>query len=162
MHAFIQELERLPSVCTLRIHTRIPVVLPERIDEGLLSLLSNLNLNKVIVLHSNHPNELDDSVQKVCVLLRQANCHLLNQSVILKGINDDAGILTDLSKRLFSFGVLPYYLHLLDKVTGAAHFDIPQQEVINIYQRLQRKLPGYLLPRLIREEVGKGHKTILA
>ncbi|ARB92321.1 EF-P beta-lysylation protein EpmB [Legionella longbeachae] len=157
----IEQLEQIPHLHTLRIHTRIPVVFPERIDLNLLSLLKKVKLNKVIVLHCNHAQELDDSVRPVLHELRRIDCHLLNQTVLLAGINDNAHVLADLSQTLFSFGVLPYYLHVLDKVKGAAHFDLPFNTVKGIYQQLQNLLPGYMLPRLVREEPGKSSKTLL-
>ncbi|MCE0721608.1 EF-P beta-lysylation protein EpmB [Legionella resiliens] len=157
----IQQLEDIPHLHTLRIHTRIPVVFPERIEQGLLSLLKTTRFNKVIVLHCNHAQELDDSVRQTLNDLRQIGCHLLNQTVLLAGINDDAHILADLSQALFAYGVLPYYLHRLDKVKGAAHFDLPFAAVQNIYQHLQHLLPGYLVPRLVCEEPGKLSKTLL-
>lgn len=157
----IQQLEAICHVQTLRFHTRIPIVLPERINEDLLKLLGTTRLQKVIVLHSNHAQELDEQVAEACSALRQAGCHLLNQSVLLKGINDEATILAELSERLFACGVLPYYLHLLDTVAGAAHFDLPQTAALTIYRQLQKQLPGYLVPRLAREEPGKASKTLL-
>jgi L-lysine 2,3-aminomutase len=158
---FIDQLESITHVKTLRFHTRVPVVLPERINAAFLTRLSATPLRKVIVLHSNHPQELDDSVQQACVALRSVGCHLLNHSVLLKGINDDATILTELSERLFSCGVLPYCLNVLDRVVGAAHFDLSQEVALLIHKQLQSQLPGYLVPRLVREEPGKAHKTIL-
>jgi L-lysine 2,3-aminomutase len=158
---FIDQLESITHVKTLRFHTRVPVVLPERINAAFLTRLSASPLRKVIVLHSNHPQELDDSVQQACVALRAVGCHLLNHSVLLKGINDDATILAELSERLFSCGVLPYCLNVLDRVAGAAHFDTPQEVALSIHKQLQSQLPGYLVPRLVREEPGKSHKTIL-
>ncbi len=157
----LQQLQSISHVHTLRFHTRIPVVLPERIDKSFLQLLQATPLHKVIVLHCNHAQELDDTVLHACGALRQAGCHLLNQSVLLKGVNDSADVLAELSERLFSFGVLPYYLHLLDKVAGAAHFDIPEDTALSLYRQLQKQLPGYLLPRLAREEAGKPGKTLL-
>ncbi|MCW8409457.1 EF-P beta-lysylation protein EpmB [Legionella sp. PATHC035] len=157
----IKQLEEIPHLHTLRIHTRIPIVFPERIDQGLLSLLKNTRFNKVIVLHCNHAQELDDSVLQVLQELQGIGCYLLNQSVLLAGINDDARILADLSQKLFAYGVLPYYLHKLDKVRGAAHFDLTFDAVQSLYQQLQNRLPGYLLPRLVCEEPGKQSKTLL-
>ncbi len=157
----IKQLEEIPHLHTLRIHTRIPVVFPERIEHGLLSLLRTTRLNKVIVLHCNHAQELDDSVRQVLAALQQIGCYLLNQTVLLAGINDNANILADLSQTLFAYGVLPYYLHRLDKVNGAAHFDLPFETVQALYQQLQTLLPGYLLPRLVCEEPGKLSKTLL-
>ncbi|MBI2785001.1 MAG: EF-P beta-lysylation protein EpmB [Legionella longbeachae] len=157
----IKQLEEIPHLHTLRIHTRIPVVFPERIEEGLLTLLKTTSFNKVIVLHTNHAQELDESVHKVLHHLRKLGCHLLNQTVLLAGINDDAQILAALSQKLFAYGVIPYYLHTLDKVKGASHFDLPFDKVQIIYQQLQNLLPGYLLPRLVCEEPGKRSKTLL-
>jgi EF-P beta-lysylation protein EpmB len=157
----IKKLERISHVHTLRIHTRIPIVLPERIDEDLLRLLALSRLNKVIVVHCNHPQELDNSVQRCCELLRQSGCHLLNQSVLLAGVNDEPSVLAGLSQALFSYGILPYYLHVLDKVNGAAHFDIPLERAQALYCQLQALVPGYLVPRLAREEPGQLNKTLV-
>lgn len=155
------QLATIPHLQTVRIHTRIPVVLPERVNQSFLHLLTENRLHKVVVLHSNHPQELDNNVLEACVALRHAGCHLLNQSVLLAGVNDNAEILAQLSERLFACGVLPYYLHLLDKVQGAAHFDVSLQHASAIFQKLQSLLPGYLVPRLVREEAGKKHKTLV-
>jgi L-lysine 2,3-aminomutase len=158
----IQQLEHIPHIHTLRIHTRIPVVFPERIDEGLLTVLANTSLKKVVVLHCNHAQELNnDLVHQALHNLRQLDCHLLNQTVLLAGINDKAQILADLSQALFAQNVIPYYLHALDKVQGAAHFDLPFAAVQTLYQQLQQLLPGYLVPRLVCEEPGKLSKTLL-
>lgn len=157
----LQQCKTIGHLRTLRIHTRIPVVLPERIDPGLLKLLAQISLQKVIVLHSNHPQELDKKVAHACLALANIDCQLLNQSVLLQGINDNAQTLADLSERLFSFKVLPYYLHLLDKVAGAGHFDVEETRALMIYRQLQEKLAGYLVPRLVREEVGKKHKSLI-
>ncbi|EHL30777.1 EF-P beta-lysylation protein EpmB [Legionella drancourtii] len=158
----LQQLEQIPHVHTVRFHTRIPIVFPERIDHGLLCVLATTKLKKVIVLHCNHPQELnDDEVRHALRALRQAGCHLLNQTVLLSGINDNAPILAALSQALFAQDVIPYYLHILDKVKGAAHFDLPLATVQTIYQQLQQLVPGYLLPRLACEEPGKLSKTLL-
>ena len=158
----LEHLSAINHVKTVRFHTRIPVVLPERIDTGFLQLLRKIPCNKVMVLHCNHANELSEQVAHVCYLLREAGCLLLNQSVLLAGVNDDAQVLASLSERLFASGVLPYYLHLLDKVQGAAHFDIPKQRAITLYHELQALVPGYLVPKLAREEPGKKNKTLFA
>lgn len=160
--ALCSQLEAIPHLTTLRIHTRIPVVLPERITDALIALLANSRLQVVVVLHSNHAQELDEQVRTVCLKLRDAGCHLLNQSVLLAGVNNHVDILAALSRRLFACGVLPYYLHLLDKVQGAAHFDVSFSQAQAIFQQLQAVLPGYLVPRLAREEAGKKHKTLLS
>ena len=155
------QLEFIPHVTTLRVHTRMPVVLPERVTDALIDLLSNQRLQIVVVLHCNHAQELDAQVQAVCWRLREAGCHLLNQSVLLAGVNDHADTLAALSHRLFACGILPYYLHLLDKVQGAAHFDVSIGHALAIFEQLQALLPGYLVPRLAREEAGKKHKTLV-
>lgn len=157
----IRKVELIPHVHTLRVHTRIPIVFPERVDAELLAVLKASKLNKVIVVHCNHPHELDAAVAQACSQLRESGCYLLNQSVLLAEINNDARLLASLSHALFSYGVLPYYLHVLDKVQGAAHFDIPFSQVQTIYQQVQALLPGYLVPRLVREEPGKKSKTLL-
>ncbi len=155
------QLAAIPHLHTLRLHTRIPVVLPERVSEGFIKLLVANRLQKVVVLHSNHAQELDAQVAEACAALRQAGCHLLNQSVLLAGVNDNAHSLAALSERLFACGVLPYYLHLLDKVQGAAHFDVSLNDAVLIFRQLQGLLPGYLVPRLAREEAGKKNKTLV-
>lgn len=155
------QLEEISHVRMIRFHTRIPVVLPERIDSSFIRNLSAVSLKKVMVLHANHPNEIDARVLNACKSLREANCQLLNQSVLLRKVNDDEFILKELSERLFDCGVLPYYLHLLDKVQGAAHFDLPLERALFIYKKLQALLPGYLVPRLAREESGKPNKTLV-
>ena len=156
----IQAIAELPQVHTLRIHTRLPIVIPNRIDEGLLELLSN-RLKVVMVVHCNHANELDENVKAAMAQLTSAGVTLLNQSVLLKGVNDDATVLVQLSQRLFECGVLPYYLHLLDPVQGAAHFDVPEKQAGDIMTAVIKILPGYLVPRLIRERPGAASKTPL-
>lgn len=157
----IAQLEAIAHVRTLRIHTRIPVVLPERITPQLLQILATTRLRRVVVLHTNHAQEINQQVHDVCQQLRMNSCHLLNQSVLLAGVNDEVEILASLSDALFDCGVLPYYLHVLDKVAGAAHFDMPRARAQHIYQQLQARLPGYLLPRLASEEPEQRSKTLL-
>lgn len=157
----LKQLESIPHVHTVRFHTRVPVVLPERIDDDFLNILANTRLNKVVVLHANHAQELDGTVTQACKQLKQINCHLLNQSVLLAGVNDNALTLAALSQTLFALGVMPYYLHTLDKVQGAAHFDLPITTVKNIYRELQQLLPGYLLPKLVKEESGQLSKSLI-
>ncbi|MDP1603591.1 MAG: EF-P beta-lysylation protein EpmB [Legionella sp.] len=159
--ALIPQLEAITHLRTLRFHTRVPVVLPERINQSFLTLLAGTRFRKVMVLHCNHAQEINEQVRDVCEALRASGCHLLNQAVLLKGINDDVQTLANLSERLFDCGVLPYYLHVLDKVAGAAHFDMPVEEAQALYRQLQQCLPGYLLPRLAREDAGGTSKTLL-
>ena len=161
----LEELSRglleIPHVIRLRIHTRLPVVLPERIDAPLLEWLDALPLQKVVVLHANHAQELDTHVDEACARLRQAGVTLLNQSVLLKGINDDADTLINLSERLFAAGVLPYYLHQLDRVQGAAHFEVSDRQALALVEHLRSRLPGYLVPKLVREVGGDPSKRPL-
>lgn len=156
----LTKLAAIPHLQTLRIHTRMPIVLPERIDSSFLTLLKANRLQKVMVLHSNHPQELNEAVKSACFSLREAGCHLLNQSVILAGINDNATILAKLSRQLFQYGVLPYYLHMLDKVQGAMHFEVTLSNTQLLFKSLQSLLPGYLVPKLVREVPGEAHKVL--
>ena len=153
-----RRLDAMPHLRRLRIHSRLPVVLPERIDDSLLAWLGEMRLQRVLVIHANHGNEIDDQVRDALTRLAAAGVTLLNQSVLLEGVNDDAGVLAELSERLFAAGVLPYYLHLLDRVAGAAPFEVPAERALTIHQALLRRLPGYLVPRLVREEAGAPHK----
>ncbi|MEE2729839.1 MAG: EF-P beta-lysylation protein EpmB [Pseudomonadota bacterium] len=154
-------LENIPSVQRLRIHSRVPVVIPQRIDTGLLEALAQTRLDVVLVTHSNHPRELDAVFDAAMGALRQAGVHLLNQAVLLRGVNDQADVLVALSERLFQGGILPYYLHLLDPVAGAHHFDVPEAEARSLMAQLHRRLPGFLIPRLVREISGKPGKTLI-
>jgi len=157
----LDKLSQITHLRTLRIHTRIPVVLPERITTSFLKIITENRLRKVVVLHCNHPQEIDESVRKACSELQKSGCHLLNQSVLLAGVNNDANILAELSESLFAAKVLPYYLHLLDKVDGAHHFDVPINEAKLIFKKLQAILPGYLVPRLAKEEAHGTNKVII-
>ena len=154
-------LAELPHVTRLRIHTRLPVVLPDRIDEAFLGWLSALPLQKVVVLHANHANEFDAAVDAACAGLRAAGATLLNQAVLLRGINDREDALIELSERLFAAGVLPYYLHQLDRVQGAAHFEVNDDRALALVEAMRARLPGYLVPRLVREVAGDTSKRPL-
>ena len=156
---FSDELQAVRHVRRLRIHTRYPVVLPERVDAGLLAWLARIPLQKVVVIHANHANEIDAQVRRACADLAAAGATVLNQSVLLAGVNDSVAALADLSESLFAAGVLPYYLHLLDKVQGAAHFDVQASRALALHQELAACLPGYLVPRLVREVAGAPAKT---
>lgn len=155
-------LEQIEHVKTVRIHTRLPVVIPQRITSQLCQRLQQSRLNKVLVTHINHPNEIDRTLAMYLDRLRVANVVLLNQSVLLKGINDNAEVLKKLSDKLFSVGVLPYYLHLLDKVQGAGHFYLDDQQALAIYRQLQKISSGYLVPKLAREIAGEPNKTLIS
>ena len=153
-----RSLEAIPHIKRLRLHTRQPVVLPSRVDDSLFGWLSACRLQKVVVLHVNHPREMDAGVREACARLRGAGASLLNQSVLLRGVNDSAAVLAELSEALFEAQVLPYYLNLLDPVAGAAHFDVPESEALKIMVELRERLPGYLVPRLVREVPGAPSK----
>jgi EF-P beta-lysylation protein EpmB len=150
------------GVETLRIHTRFPIVVPERVDAGLSALLERTALKTVVVVHCNHANELDAAGAAALGALRAAAGFVLNQSVLLRGVNDDAHVLASLSERLFACGVLPYYLHMLDPVSGAAHFNVSEDRGRTLIGSLRARLPGYLVPRLVRETPGALGKTVLA
>lgn len=148
---WLDTLESLPQVTTIRLHTRLPIVIPDRLDSPLLERLSQSRCQIVMVVHCNHPNEIDEATKLALKRTRAAGVTLLNQAVLLKGINDTVEIQSALSKHLFSSDVLPYYLYLLDKVAGAAHFDIDERQACALYWQLLAKLPGYLMPKLVKE-----------
>jgi EF-P beta-lysylation protein EpmB len=154
-------LGKIPHVRRLRVHTRQPVVLPSRVDDGLTGWLRSLRFPTVFVLHVNHPNEIDTQVRLACEKLRATGVTLLNQSVLLRGVNDNVDVLAELSRRLFDTGVLPYYLHVLDHVRGAAHFAVPDPEARALAGELASRLSGYLVPRLVREVYGAPAKVTL-
>ncbi|AAP96217.1 EF-P beta-lysylation protein EpmB [[Haemophilus] ducreyi] len=158
----LTQIEQIPHIKTLRIHTRLPVVIPNRINRQLCDRLSKSPLNIVVVTHINHANELDDILASKISLLKQANVTVLNQAVLLKGINDNAKTLKALNDKLFAAGILPYYLHLLDKVEGASHFFIDDQQALVIYKELQRISSGYLVPKLAREIAQQPNKTLIS
>jgi EF-P beta-lysylation protein EpmB len=159
LNELTQALQDIPHVERLRIHTRYPLVLPERVDAGLLGWLSGVRLQKVVVIHANHANEIDSDVQEACRDLAAGGVTLLNQSVLLAGINDSLAALSNLSEALMTCGVLPYYLHLLDRVQGAAHFEVSEEMALQLHLELVQRLPGYLVPRLVREIPGAASKT---
>ncbi|MCT9365781.1 EF-P beta-lysylation protein EpmB [Acinetobacter baumannii] len=158
---WLERLTSLKQVKILRIHSRVPIVIPNRIDEELISLLKNSRLRIILVVHSNHASELDDFTCSKLLQLSEHHITVLNQAVLLKGVNDSAQTLTDLSYRLFEARVMPYYLHVLDKVKGAQHFDLIPSEIDAIYQDVLASLPGYLVPKLVREIAGEKNKTPL-
>ena len=159
--ALFDALQEIPHLRRIRIHTRLPVVLPERVDAGFLAAWSAVRLQKTVVIHANHAREIDASVRAAAGALRDADSTVLNQSVLLRGINDRCNDLVDLSEALFDAGVLPYYLHLLDPVAGAGHFDLPLARARELVADVAERLPGYLVPRLVREEPGAPAKTMV-
>ncbi len=157
----VRRLGAVPGLARLRLHSRVPSVLPSRITPQLVDLLQETPLATTLVLHCNHARELAAPLDEALLALRQANVTLLNQAVLLRGVNDSLNALLELSERLFGFGVLPYYLHALDPVEGAAHFHVPDSAARKLHQGLQESLPGYLVPRLVREIPGEACKTPL-
>lgn len=156
--ALTATLGEIPHIKRLRLHTRLPVVLPERVDDGLLAWLSAQPWPMTLVLHVNHGNEIDGQVLAALARLRARGVMLLNQSVLLKNVNDSVSTLVALSEALFAAGVLPYYLHVLDRVQGASHFDVPEPRARSLVDGLRSELPGYLVPRLVREVAGLPYK----
>lgn len=155
----IEHIAAIGHIRRLRIHTRLPVVLPERVTPELCMALRDSRLQAILVIHANHAREIDARLGGILASLREAGVTLLNQAVLLRGVNDDVDTLVDLSEALFAQGVLPYYLHLLDKARGTVHFDLPETRALLLHDDLRRRLPGYLVPRLVREEAGKPYKS---
>jgi len=156
----IGKLEEIPHLRRLRLHTRLPIVLPARITDRLCHILSVSRLRSVVVVHTNHAHELGAAVRGALERLRDAGVLLLNQSVLLRGVNDSAHRLVTLSEALFECVVLPYYLHLLDRVLGAAHFELDEATAMRILDQLRTLLPGYLVPRLVKEVPGEPYKKL--
>ncbi|CCQ11136.1 Lysyl-lysine 2,3-aminomutase [Pseudoalteromonas luteoviolacea B = ATCC 29581] len=156
---FMTHIEAIPHITRMRIHSRLPVVIPSRITESLCGRFKQSRLKIVFVNHINHANEIDAPFKQAMQKLKDANVMLLNQAVLLKGINNDAKSLCELSEALFNTDILPYYLHLLDKVEGASHFDIEEEEARALIAEILTELPGFLVPKLVREIGGKQSKT---
>lgn len=157
----IGHIEAIPHVRRLRIHSRLPIVLPSRVTSGLCQRLAASRLHCVMVVHANHAQELDNSTAAALQQLRQAGVHCLNQAVLLADINDSVEALAELSERLFEQGALPYYLHSLDRVNGTAHFDASDERAKHLIRQLRARLSGYLVPTLVREIEGETSKTPL-
>jgi len=161
LRRFTGPLAGIGHVARLRLHTRLPVVLPDRVDDELLDWLAGLPQQVVVVVHANHPAEIDADVGAALRRLRATGAMLFNQAVLLRGVNDDAEVLAGLSERLFAHGVVPYYLHQLDRVAGVAHFEVDDARARAIADALRDRLPGYLVPRLVRETPGAPAKLPL-
>lgn len=155
----VEALAQIPHLKRLRIHSRSPVMIPERINEALIELLGNSRWQSVLVLHANHANELTPALAQGVTALRQQGVTVLNQAVMLAGVNDSVAAQEALANGLFDCGVLPYYVHQLDKVQGAAHFMVPDEKALQIMKALRARLPGFLLPQLVRENPGGKSKT---
>ena len=151
----------IPHVKRLRIHTRLPIVLPERINQNFLDWFKKLTLQKIIVLHANHAQEIGKDVKRALLQLKSVNTLLLNQSVLLRGVNDSINALSTLSECLIEQEVVPYYLHLLDRVQGAAHFEVTSKEAKQLMTQLRHHLPGYMVPKLVREVAGEASKQLI-
>lgn len=149
----------IPHLRRLRIHSRLPIVLPSRVTERLIEILTSNRLSPVMVVHANHGCELASDCGSALQKLVRSGIPTLNQAVLLRGVNDDANILADLCERLVDLGVMPYYLHQLDRVTGAGHFEVAEEIGLNLIAELLRRLPGYAVPRYVRELAGAAHKT---
>lgn len=157
--SFSNQLVKIKHIKTLRIHTRIPIVTPSRINKAFINWLNNIPLKKVMVVHCNHPQELQNKIKKAILRIKKTDTLLLNQSVLLNNINDNYQILLELSHKLFDFGILPYYLNQLDKITGTSHFLVSRDEAKAIHKKLLQNLPGYLVPKLVEEISGKKNKS---
>jgi EF-P beta-lysylation protein EpmB len=161
LQQLLQAIGRIAHIKRIRIHSRIPVVLPARINTELLALLGQQSQQIILVIHANHANELSTEVSDACRKLKQMGITLLNQSVLLKNVNDDTNALCQLSEKLFDLGVLPYYLHCLDRAAGVGHFEVPEFQAVDLVKVMQTRLPGYLVPRLVKELAGAAHKIRL-
>ncbi len=159
---FVRRLEAVPHVRRLRIHSRLPVVLPARVTDELVALLADSRLASVIVIHANHPREIDAAVERAVRRLAAAPAIVLNQAVLLAGVNDSAAVQRALAERLVEAGVVPYYLHLLDRVAGTAHFEVPEERAVALHRELRETLPGYAVPRLVRAAPGARSKQWIA
>jgi EF-P beta-lysylation protein EpmB len=157
-----ERLAEIPHLTRLRIHSRLPIVLPSRVTHDFLDLLTSCRLTSVLVVHANHPRELDGDCGAALQTLVRSGIPTLNQAVLLRGVNDDAEVLTELCEGLVNLGVLPYYLHQLDRVQGGAHFDVPEETGLALIAELRRRLPGYAVPQYVREVPGEMHKVPLS
>jgi L-lysine 2,3-aminomutase len=158
----VKRLEALPHIVRLRIHTRLPVVIPERVTNELTAMLADTRFLVSVVVHVNHPQEIDSRLQRALLALKQCGITLLNQSVLLRGVNDDVETLVELSEQLFACGVLPYYLHLPDAVAGTSHFHVSDQRGQALSAAMSAALPGYLVPKLAREVPGASAKQVFS
>jgi L-lysine 2,3-aminomutase len=158
----IDQLQSIPHLRRLRLHTRLPIVIPQRVTDELVTCLRSMRLTPVVVVHANHAAELDQDVAQALGQLVDAGIQVLNQSVLLRGVNDAPDTLIALSLRLLDLRVLPYYLHQLDPVAGAAHFHVPIERGRELIATMRCQLPGYAVPRYVREEPGYASKTLLA
>jgi EF-P beta-lysylation protein EpmB len=160
--ALVRRLDSIAHLRRLRLHTRLPIVLPERVCDEMLDWLCGTRLAPIVVVHANHPAEVDQAVAEALRRLVEAGAVVLNQSVLLRGVNDDADVLVELCRRLVDLRVMPYYLHQLDRVQGAAHFEVEEVVGVRLAAEMRARLPGYAVPRYVREMAGEKHKLVLA
>lgn len=159
--ALVDRLAAIPHIARVRVHTRTPVMIPSRVTSELIDWLAGSRLAPVMVLHANHANELDDEVAAAVDRLRRAGVMVLNQTVLLRGVNDSVDAQCALSRRLIEIGVTPYYLHQLDRVRGAVHFEVSIECGREIIAEMRRCLPGYAVPQYVQEQPGERHKVVL-
>jgi EF-P beta-lysylation protein EpmB len=159
--ALCGSLDEIAHLKRLRIHTRLPIVLPDRVTQSLIEILTSSRLTPIMVVHANHPREIVGECAQALQTLVSSGITVLNQAVLLRSINDSADVLADLCERLVDLGVMPYYLHQLDRVSGTAHFEVPQSRGCEIIEQLRRRLPGYAVPQYVREVPGMLFKTPL-
>lgn len=159
--ALVERLEAIPHLRRLRVHTRLPIVIPDRVTDEMLDWLDRGRLTPTVVVHANHPAELDGECGAALLRLVKSGIPVLNQAVLLRGVNDDPDVLVGLSKRLLDLRVMPYYLHQLDPVAGAAHFEVPVARGLELIAGMRRQLPGFGVPRYVREVAGVAHKVEL-
>ena len=157
-----RRLAEVPHLRRLRVHTRLPIMIPQRVTDELLGWLRGTRLAPIMVIHANHANEIDHPTEAALARLVDAGIPVLNQAVLLAGVNDSAEALIDLSRRLVDLRVMPYYLHQLDRVQGAAHFEVPISRGLELIDQMRRALPGYAVPRYVQEIAGMAHKVVLA
>lgn len=155
----IERLEAIEHLTRLRIHSRLPIVLPDRVNSELLDQLRSTRLQPVMVVHANHPHEIANDCEEALRTLVRSGIPTLNQAVLLRGVNDSVEVLAGLCERLIDVGVMPYYLHLLDRVAGTAHFEVPESTARELIAQLRTRLPGYAVPQLVREIAGEPSKT---
>lgn len=160
--SLVEQIDAIEHIKRIRIHSRIPIVLPSRMTDELMQTFKAARAKIIMVVHANHAREIDASVGYAFKKMRESGVHLLNQSVLLKGVNDSLEALAELSETLFEQDVTPYYIHLLDKALGTAHFDIPEGQALALHESLRARMPGYMVPKLVREEAGKPYKTLMA
>jgi EF-P beta-lysylation protein EpmB len=157
----LEQIADIPHIRVIRFHTRFPIVIPQRITQDLIKIFKACSLPIIMVLHCNHANEINDEVHRACTLLREAEIRVLNQTVLLRDINDTVEAQRVLAWALFDSGITPYYLHCFDPVKGAHHFDLPVSQAKQLYENLRKVLPGYLVPQLVKEVPGEKAKVVI-